>query len=47
MDECDVCDKTIKLTSERKHLQSLTHNELGKSIQRKYTIENSGFFVIN
>ena len=25
---CDVCDKTIKIKSKSRHLQSLTHEEL-------------------
>ena len=31
---CDVCDRTIKIKSKSKHLQSLTHNELEKCIRK-------------
>ena len=36
---CDVCEKTINIKSERKHLQSITHNALGKCIWTKHTIK--------
>ena len=33
---CDVCDKTIKLKSETKHLQSLTHNKIDQCVRVKH-----------
>ena len=40
----DVCEKTIKVKSKSKHLQSLTHNENEKCIQTKHTIESPDFY---
>ena len=33
---CDICDKTINIKSKRKHLQTLAHIELSKSIRTRY-----------
>ena len=44
---CDACDKTIKIKSENKHIQGITHNEFDKYIRIKHTIENPVFFDIN
>ena len=41
---CHACDKTIKIKSKTKHLQSLTHNEFEKCIRLKHTIQNPDFF---
>ena len=42
-----MCDTTIKIKSKDKHLQSLTHTELEKSIRIKHTIENPDFLDID
>ena len=43
---CDVCDKSIKMKSKRKHLVSKFHKRLYHSIVTKYVIKNSEFFKI-
>ena len=43
---CEVCDKTIEIESESKHLQSLTHNIFEGCIQTKRTIESPDLFDI-
>ena len=44
---CDICDKTIKLESKNKHLKSITHNELAKSIHIIQSIDNPKFFDVD
>ena len=44
---CDVCDKTINIKSNRKHLESITHNELEECIRRKHTMGSPYFFDID
>ena len=41
---CDSCHKTTTIKSERKLLQSLTHNEFEKCIRQRLTIQNLDFF---
>ena len=43
---CDLCDKSIKIRSKKKHLNSKNHKSLAKSIICKYTIENPSFLHI-
>ena len=40
---CDLCDKSIKLRSKKKHLNSRYHKSLSESIISKYSIENPSF----
>ena len=44
---CDLCDKLIKIRSNKRHLSSHNHKSLTRSIICKYTIENPSFFHIN
>ena len=44
---CDICDKTIKLKSKDKHLKSILHNELGKSIHLSHSIDKRKFFDVD
>ena len=41
---CDLYDKSIKIRSKKKHLNSQSHKSLTKSIICKYTVENPSFF---
>ena len=43
---CDICDKSIKIRSKKRHLNSQYHKSLIKSIICKHTIENPNFFEI-
>ena len=45
---CDICDKTIKHKCKNKHLKSITHNELEKSIHiiLLLTIQNFSMSMI-
>ena len=43
---CDLCDKSIKTRSKKKHLNSQYHKSLTKSIIRKYTVKNPSFLHI-
>ena len=43
---CELCDKSIKIKSKKKHLNSQYHKSLTKSIICKYTIENPSFLHI-
>ena len=43
---CDVRDKTDKVRSKSKHLQSRTHNEVDECIQMKHTVENQNVYGI-
>ena len=40
---CEICDKSIKIRSQRRHLNSQYHKSLTKSIISKYTVENPSF----
>ena len=40
---CEICDKSIKIRSKKKHLNSRYHKSLTKSIICKYTVENPSF----
>ena len=40
---CDLCDKSIKLRSKKKHLNSRYHKSLSESIISKYSVENPSF----
>ena len=41
---CELCDKSIKIRSEKRHLSSQYHKSSTKSIISKYTVENPSFF---
>ena len=41
---CELCDKSIKIRSKKKHLNSQYHKSLTESIICKYTVENPSFF---
>ena len=41
---CDLCDKSIKIRSKNKHLNSQYHKSLTRSIICKNTVENPSFF---
>ena len=43
---CDLCDKSIKIRSERKHSNSQYHKSLTGSIICKYTVKISNFFHV-
>ena len=43
----DLCDKTIKIRSESKHLQSFSHTESSKCIRLKNIIQNLDLFDID
>ena len=43
---CELCDKSNKIRSKKKHLNSQYHKSLTKSIIRKYTVENPSFLHI-
>ena len=43
---CDLCDKSIKMSSKNKHLNSRSHKSLTRSIICKYTVENPSFFSL-
>ena len=43
---CDLCDRSIKIRSKKKHLNSQYHESLTKSINSKYTIKNPSFLNI-
>ena len=40
---CELCDRSIKIKSKRKHLNSQNHKSLNKSIICKYTVKNPSF----
>ena len=40
---CELCDKSIKLRSKKRHLNSRYHKSLSESIISKYTVENPSF----
>ena len=40
---CDLCDKSIKIRSKKKHLNSQYHKSLTESIFRKNTVKNPSF----
>ena len=43
---CDLCDKSIKSRSKKKHLNSQYHKSLTESIICKYTVENPSFLHV-
>ena len=43
---CDLCDKSIKIRSKKKHLNSQYHKSLTRSIICKYTVKNPSFLHI-
>ena len=43
----DICDKTIKLKSEYKHLKSISHNQLEKHFRINHSIENPKFLNVD
>ena len=44
---CDVRDRTFEKKSKSKHLQSLTHYDLEKSLQTKYILQKPDFVDID
>ena len=40
---CELCDKSIRIKSKKRHLNSQYHKSLTKSIISKYTVENPNF----
>ena len=44
---CDLCDKSIKMSSKKKHLSSQYHKSLTRSILCKYAVEYPSFFHLN
>ena len=44
---CELCDKSIKMRSKKRHLNSANHKSLNRSIICKYTVENPSFFHMN
>ena len=40
---CELCDKSIKIRSKKRHLNSQYHKSSTKSIDSKYTVENRSF----
>ena len=44
---CDLCDRSIKIKSKKRHLNSRDHKSLTNSIICKYTVENPSFFHMN
>ena len=40
---CELCDKSIKIRSKNKHLNSRYHKSLNESIICKYIVKNHGF----
>ena len=40
---CDLCDKSIKIRSKKKHLNSQYHKSITESIICKYTVKNPSF----
>ena len=43
---CNLCDKSIKIKSKKKHLNSLNHKSLSMSIISKYSVINPDFLPI-
>ena len=43
---CNSCDKSDKIKSKKKHLNSQLHKNLFKQVINRYTIENPDFFQI-
>ena len=41
---CELCDKSIKIRSKKKHLNSQYHKSLSECIISKYTVDNPSFF---
>ena len=44
---CDICDKTIKMKSKKKHLVSKFHKRISYSIINSYFIKNLKFLQIH
>ena len=43
---CDLCDKSIKIKSKKKHLNSQYHKSLTRIIICKYTVKNPSCFHV-
>ena len=43
---CELCDRSIKVKSKKKHLNSQYHKSLTKSIICKYTLKNPSFLHV-
>ena len=44
---CEICDKSIKIKSKKRHQNSRYHKSLTNSIICKYTVEDPNFFHMN
>ena len=40
---CELCDKSIKIRSKKRHINSKNHKSLTESIINKYTVKNPSF----
>ena len=44
---CKVCDRSVKIKSKKKHLNSQTHKNIDdREVIRRYRIENPDFFQV-
>ena len=43
---CELCDKSVRIKSKNRHINSANHKSLNRSIICKYTIENPSFLHI-
>ena len=43
---CELCDKSIKIRSKKKHLYSQYHKSLNESIICKYTVKSPSFLLL-
>ena len=41
-----MCDKSLKIKSKKKHLNSQLHKDLNKQVINRYRVENPDFFQI-
>ena len=44
--DCKLCDKSVKIKSKNKHLNSQYHKSLGMSINSRYIFTNPDFLQI-
>ena len=40
---CEMCDKSIKIRSKKRHINSANHKSLNRTIISKYSVENPSF----
>ena len=43
---CKLCDKSAKIKSKKKHLNSQLHKDLNKQVTNRYRVENPDFIQI-